>query len=255
MNTGANLLVDAYISWLRSNVSAESLEQGVTELTTPFLDRHNDYLQVYVERQGDIYLLSDDGYILGELKSIGVESRGSRREQLLAELISGYGVTINGSELQTKASDSELGQRVHNMVQAMLSVDDMFVLAQPTVNNIFVEDVAKFFDDRDIRYTPRAKFSGKSGLDHLVDFVVPKSRKSPERIVSVVNTPRRDRVSNLLFAVNDTRAVRGLDTIYYALVNDARQGVSAEILRALDEYSVKAQLWSRRELLVDELVT
>lgn len=38
----------------------------------------------------------------------------------------------------------------------------MFVLAQPTVQGLVIEDVAKFLDERDIRYPPQAKFSGKS---------------------------------------------------------------------------------------------
>lgn len=136
----------------------------------------------------------------------------------------------------------------------MLSVDDMFVLSQPNVGSIFVEDVAKFLDSRDVRYISRAKFPGKSGLDHLIDFVIPKSRQAPERIVSVINAPRRDRIINLLFAVNDTRAICGHETAYYALINDTKQEMSADIGRALGEYSVQAWPWSRRNDVVKELV-
>jgi hypothetical protein len=251
-----DLLVDSYLAWIKRTVRAELLEDNITELTTPFLDRHNDYLQVYAEQQSpDRYLLTDDGYIIAELKSSGVEKRGPRREELLAELVSGYGVKIHGSELQTEATSKNLGQRVHNLIQAMLSVDDMFVLSQPNVSSIFLEDVAKFFDERDIRYTPRAKFAGKSGFDHLVDFVIPRSRQAPERIVQVVNSPRRNRIVPLLFAVDDTRAARGRSSEYYAVINDTKESLSSEVVHALEEYSVKAQPWSRRDELVEALVT
>lgn len=254
MNTAASLLVDSYLAWIRDSVTAEALNDQVVELTSPFLDRHSDYLQIYAEhRAGDGYVLTDDGYVLSELKSSGVEHKGQRREELIAQLISGYGVTIVGSELQVWSTSSDLGQRAHNLLQAMLSVDDMFVLSQPTIGTIFLEDVAKFLDDRDIRYTPSVKFSGKSGLDHLVDFVIPKSRLAPERIVQVVNSARRDRVASILFAINDTREIRGRDTNYYAVLNDTRREVSAEVVHALEEYSVIAQVWSQREQLVDAL--
>jgi len=250
MTASVDTILDSYLSWIKNEVSAQLLEGAVTELTTPFLDRHNDHLQIYAEQESpDIYLLTDDGYIISELKSSGVERRGRRREELLNQILSGYGVTIEGTELQTRATGRDLGQRVHNLIQAMLSVDDMFILAQPTVSSVFLEDVAKFLDDRDIRYISRAKFSGKSGFDHLVDFVVPRSRVAPERVVQVVNTPRRDRVANLLFAVNDIRPTRGQGTDYYAIVNDEKQGLNQEITHALREYEVTAYPWSRRDEL------
>jgi hypothetical protein len=254
MNNNADLLVESYLSWIRDHISGKSLNESISELTTPFLDRHNDFIHVYAEKQAPgRFLLTDDGYIIAELRSSGVESRGSRREELIHRLITGYGVSLEGGELQTVATLDDLGQRLHNLVQAMLSVDDMFVLAQPTVQGLFIEDVAKFLDDRDIRYTPQAKFSGKSGLDHLMDFVIPKSRRAPERIVQVVNSPRRDRVENLLFAINDTRDTRGADTQFYALINDTKRGVAADIVEAFTRYSVTAHSWSHRDEIVEAL--
>jgi hypothetical protein len=254
VTTDEGLLADSYLGWVRRGVREEVIERGVTELTTPFLDRHNDHLQIYaVKRSPDVFLLTDDGYILGELKSRGVEARGRRRQELFAELLSGYGVSIRGAELQVEATTESLGQRVHNLVQAMLALDDMFVLAQPRVGAIFLEDVAKFLDEHEVRYSPRVKFAGKSGLDHLVDFVIPRSRNAPERVLQIVNSPRRDRIESMLFAVSDTRPTRGRDVSYYALVNDARGKVAPEVLGAFSAYEVKVQLWSGRDQIADAL--
>jgi len=250
----ANLVLGAYSKWLKSASKVEVLENGVAEFTTPFLDRHNDHLQIYAEKQSpNLFLLTDDGYIVAELKSSGVDSRGLKREELLGRLLAGHGVTLRDSELQIEASASNLGQRIHSLVQAMISVDDMFMLARSTVQGIFAEDVSKFLDDHDVRYTPQVKFSGRSGLDHLVDFVIPKSKSAPERVLQVLNTPRRDRVDSLLFTVSDTKPSRGKDVTYYALVNDSRRKVQPEILQALAEYSVRARTWSDRDELIDQL--
>lgn len=255
MTTDAELLVSSYLSWIRNDVEAHLLDDVVTELTTPFVDRHNDHLQVYAERQSsDMFLLSDDGYILSELKSSGVETRGSRREEIIRSLLVGHGVRLEGRKLQTDATTANLGQRIHNLVQAMLSVDDMFILAQPAVPSIFLEEVAQFLYDRDIRAVKAAKFAGRSGLDHLISFVIPRSKLAPDRFVQVLNTPRRDQVGNLLFAANDTRSARPAGaTAYYAIVNDARKKVPMDILHALGAYEVKARLWSRRDEIIDEL--
>jgi hypothetical protein len=205
------------------------------------------------KRSPNLFLLTDDGHIAAELKSSGVDSRGPRREELLGRLLAGHGVALRKSELQIEASVSNIGQRIHSLVQAMISVDDMFMLTQSTVQRIFTNDVSKFFDDHDLRHTPHVKFSGRSSLDHLIDFVIPKSRSAPERVLQVLNIPRRDRVGSLLFAISDTRPSRGSDVAYYALVNDSQRKVQPEILHALAEHSVKARTWSARDELVDQL--
>ncbi|GLZ41349.1 DUF1828 domain-containing protein [Actinokineospora sp. NBRC 105648] len=254
MSTRVDLLVDSYLSWIQRSVSARELDSGVHELTTPFLDRHNDHLQIYAEQHAqDLILLTDDGYIIAELKSSGVDSRGPRRQALLEQILGGYGIEMRDSELRATATLDQLGHRLHSLVQAMLSVDDRFVLAQNTVGTIFAEDVARYLDLRDIRYTPRIKFPGKSGLDHMMDFVVPKSTRAPERVVQVVNSTRRDRVENVLFAINDARALRGRDTEYFAVVNNGEVGISSEVLQAFDTYDVKARPWSAKEQLTTEL--
>ena len=135
----------------------------------------------------------------------------------------------------------------------MLSLDDMFVLAQPRISALFSDDVAKFLDDHDVRYAPRVKFAGKSGLDHLVDFVIPKSKHAPERIVQAVNSPRRDRIESLLFAATDTRGTRGTAVSYVAIVNDSRSEVSPDFVSAFAAYDVGVYPWSHREEVVAAL--
>jgi Domain of unknown function DUF1829/Domain of unknown function DUF1828 len=238
VTTDAELIVNSYLSWIRNDVTVDALNDKVTELTTPFVDRHNDHLQVYAERRApDMFLLSDDGYILSELKSSGVETHGSRREEIIRDLLVGHGVRLEGRELQTDATTANLGQK-----------------AQPAVQSIFIEEVAQFLYNRDIRATKAAKFAGRSGLDHLISFVIPRSKAAPERFVQVLNSPRRDQVGNLLFAINDIRSARPAGaTSYYVIVNDTQGKVPEDILTALEAYKVNARLRSRRDEIVEEL--
>jgi len=47
-------LIDSYVDWLRQGLSVEEVD-GACELTTPFLGRHDDHLQVYaIWRNGNI---------------------------------------------------------------------------------------------------------------------------------------------------------------------------------------------------------
>ena len=60
-------LLDQYLVWLRDKTALRQVE-GWIEITTPYLDRHNDYLQIYVKRQNGGFILTDDGYTIDDLK-------------------------------------------------------------------------------------------------------------------------------------------------------------------------------------------
>jgi len=245
-------LVDAYVNWLRKGLSVEELESAC-ELTTPFLDRHNDHLQIYAIKQDGKILLSDDGYILSDLRTSGLDLNTPKRREILESVLNGFGVKMEGKQLLVEASHRNLGQRLHALVQAMLAVNDMFVMAQPRVAGFFWEDVREFLDQHEIRYSPRVKISGRSGFDHAIDFLIPKSRTRPERFVQAINAPNKNTIGAYLFALGDTREARGKDSEAYAFLNDRDREVGGEVMEALEAYEVKSVPWSRREDYVQAL--
>jgi len=56
-------LVTLYADWLKERVKLKTIGD-VCVLTTPFIDRHNDYLQIYVKATPSGMLLTDDGYTI-----------------------------------------------------------------------------------------------------------------------------------------------------------------------------------------------
>lgn len=245
-------LIESYIEWLRNGLSVESIE-GACELTTPFLDRHNDHLQVYAIRRNGSVLLSDDGYILSDLRTSGLDINTAKRRVILDTVLRGFGVRIEGKQLVIEASARNLGQRIHSLIQAMLAVNDMFVMAQPRVASFFFEDVRQFFDQHEIRYSSRVKVTGHTGFDHAIDFLIPHSKTRPERIVQAINAPNRNTISSYLFSLNDTREARDHGSEAYAFLNDGEHPIGGDVLEALEAYRVKPAFWSRREEYVGAL--
>jgi len=247
-------LIDAYVSWLRRELSVEEVGEAC-ELTTPFLDRHNDHLQVYATRHNGNIILSDDGYILSDLRTSGLEVDTPKRRMVLDSVLKGLGVRVEKEQLLVEASAANLGQRLHSLVQAMLAVNDMFVMAQPRVASFFFEDVRNFLDSNDVRYTPRVKLAGKSGYDHGVDFLIPKSRKRPERILQAVAAPKKDNIVAYLWTLSDTRSARmgESEAEAYAFLNDQDQAVGGDVIEALNAYQVVPAIWSQRSNYVDAL--
>ena len=245
-------LVDDYAKWLRDKTVLRQVNDWV-EITTPYVDRHNDYLQFYARRNDGTYVLTDDGYTIEDLRQSGCDLESPKRQALLSMTLNGFGIRRSNDSLVTHASPENFALRKHNLVQAILAINDLFYLAQPMVRSLFFEDVVAWLELSDIRYTPSVKFTGKSGFDHLFDFVIPKSRYQPERIARAITHPSRDTAQAMVFSWIDTREVRSPDSRAYALLNDSQQHVSSSVLEAFENYEVKPVLWSARDRVRDDL--
>ncbi len=245
-------LVDQYWNWLQEQTTIREVGDHV-EITTPYLDRHNDCFQMYARRREDGFILTDDGYVLNDLAQAGVDATSGKRGLLLEETLNGFGVREVAGALQVEASPEDFGLRKHNLLQAMLAVSDMFYLASPTVESLFHEDVIAWLDTSSIRYTPNVKLSGKSGFDHKFDFVIPKSPDQPERVCRSINRPDRNAAQTMVFAWEDTKEARDPNTVAYAILNDADRSVSRFVDKALESYDVRPVRWSTREEAIKKL--
>lgn len=245
-------LLDDYMAWLKDKTLLRQTGEWV-EITTPYLDRHNDYIQIYTKKENNTLLLTDDGYTINDLEQNGCKLQSPKRQELLKMTLNGFGVQIHDNALQVHATPDNFALRKHNLVQAMLAINDMFYLSVPIVTSLFYEDVVIWLDLHDIRYTPKAKFTGKTGYDHLFDFVIPKSRRQPERIVQTINRPSRETAQAVAFAWIDTKEVRPPASKAFALLNDNEQSVSSSVLDALESYDVRPVPWSKRDQIREEL--
>lgn len=247
-------LLNDYRAWLKDKTTLREVNDSWVEITTPYLDRHNDALQIYARAENGGYLLTDDSYTIQDLEASGCSLNRGKRDDLLKMTLNGFGVQMNREALEVHASPDNFPSRKHNLIQAILAVNDLFYLAQPVVASLFLEDVIAWLDDSDIRYTPKVKFTGISGFDHLFDFVIPRSAgKQPERIVQAINRPTRDTAEAFIYKWSDTREVRPPESKAYAVLNDFEQAISGGVLDAFRNYHIQPVPWSHRAEVVGEL--
>jgi Domain of unknown function DUF1829/Domain of unknown function DUF1828 len=239
-------LIEGYWRWLRERSSLKQINDW-TEITTPYLDRHNDYLQIYARKEGKNYIISDGGDTLADLEQCGCAIASPNRQTILKSILNGFGVEHHEGQLQVHATPENFAVRKHNLIQAILSVHDMFFLASPTIEALFFEDVAGWLEAVDIRFTPRVKFAGKSGFDHMFDFVIPKSKSASERIIRAINSPSRTTALNFITAWLDTRDSRPEESKPFAFLNDAEKPVGGSITDALSNYGITPVEWSARD--------
>jgi len=245
-------LINQYLAWLRDKTVLKQIDEEWVEVTTPHLDRHNDCLQIYVKQESGAYIIADDGYIINDLLNSGCKMNTQKQEELLSMTLAGFGVEKKGDVLQVRATKDNFALKKHNLLQAMLAVNDMFYFAR-SMAPIFFEDVVAWLDESEIRYTPKVKFSGRSGYDHMFDFVIPKSRKSSERIVQVVTKPSRQTAQECIFKWEDTRDTRAKGSRFYAILNDQEASISPPVHDALVNYETIPVPWSKRGNVVEEL--
>ena len=246
-------LMNRYFAWLKDKTSLRQLDDGWTEITTPYLDRHNDYIQIYIRRQNGGFQLTDDGFTIRDLEQSGCKLDTPKREQLLRATLAGFGVHNQKGILELNTSTQTFPMHKHNLIQAILAVNDLFYVAVPLVASLFYEDVTNWLDLSGVRYTPDVTFTGKTGFNHHFQFVIPKSQAHPERIVEAITRPTKAEAENFIFRWEDTKETRQPNAKAYAILNDQGQRVSQLVVDALANYDVRAVPWAEREAVKEEL--
>jgi len=68
---------------MQQDICYEELDNGVILVTTSYLDRHNDYIQIYCTKDGDDYLLTDDSWTLDNLEQSGLVLESAKNRDIL----------------------------------------------------------------------------------------------------------------------------------------------------------------------------
>lgn len=245
-------LIEEYINWLKQKISFKEVN-NFYEITTPFLNHFNDHIQIFLKRNdSNNIFITDDGETLSNLEMEGLEFNTPLRKKELEAILNGYGIKLDKNHhLTTVATNSTFPMRKHNMIQAILAVDDLFVLAQPKVESFFLEDVMNFLIQNNVRHTPNIILQGKSTFQHKFDILIPASKKARERIVKVVNNPKKQNIMTHLFAFEDTKLARDNDGII--ILNDIDKIITPDVSQAIQEYGIFEYPWSKREEFKEKL--
>ena len=240
-------LVEQYQLWLKDKTTLKSVHADWVEISTPFLDRRNDFIQLYAA-SGDAggYQITDDGNTIRDLE-LSAQFRYAETQ----------GVTPDHSEWLPSRSKARRAQRTRERRQfcsektcadpGHTGGQRHVLLATPTVLSLFKEDVQKWLEHSDIRFVPNIQFIGKTGYIHHFDFAIPGSRAAPERIIKAIGNPNKDAALAYVTSWIDTSDQRPPSSQALAFLNDSGRTVGAPVLDALRQYDISPVLWSQRE--------
>lgn len=247
-------MMDSYFAWLKSETELKKAEGDWVEIETPHLDRHNDYMSVYLRRSGrEKYELSDGGAILQDLEMSGFSIDTKPRKRILDEKLTAFGVRMEGGAICVNTSRLDFPTKKHSLIQAMAAVNDIFSAPASYTGTLFFEDVQNWLDDNDVRYLPNVKISGKSGYDHMFDFSIPHSRRAPDRFLQAISSPSKDIVSKTIFSWLDIQEARENSRLFIVL-NDQKKKIPAGVLVAMENYELQHAGWNDIDTLREALV-
>ncbi|WP_332238927.1 DUF1828 domain-containing protein [Sporolactobacillus sp. KGMB 08714] len=255
----AQTLENEYLKWVKENIDFRNLSSSVIRIESPFLDRHNDHLLIYAIIDGNRIKLTDDSNTIQDLFMSGIDIDNSdKRKDILSSALGSYGITRMNDELTIECNIGNFAQAKHQLIQAILFVNDMFILRQSNIKELFIEDVDRYFIQNKIRRSKNMSISGKNGLQHKFDFIINGLPEDniPDRYIKVLNDPRNNLLAKaILFDIQQTAEIKPTEKIhFYTFINDTEKPIgkqTANIITMMPESTIIP--YSERDKFTEEL--
>ena len=243
-------LMDDYWDWLKDSTYLQKIDSGCMCITTPFLDHHNDNYQIYVSKKNGGYELTDDSYIITDLKMSGCDISGGKRQKLFESILKSYGVGKDGDQLKVYTDAANFPSRKHDLLQAMQELSDLYYTSKSNVSSMFYEDVSEWLMKNNIPYTDGMTVQGNA-YNHHIDFALRKKElDGPRRVIRLMDRPAKDKLADILLIKSDVP-----DLEMYILINDKNAGEKniSDLTKAGESFGMKPILWSKKDDYVDTL--
>ena len=250
MNIKTDSLLGRYLQWLSTHSTERELEGGWTELTVPFLDRHNDHLRVYARQESNGLRITDDGETLRDLGNSGFEITGStKRETIAKQILKNFGIDHAApklDELHATAVNGDFGWKLHHLFLSMMAIDGMSRLSPSRVANSFEQDVAGWLRGAGAKFEEAVPYRGISGVERIFDFRVPAHDGGKPKVLQSIATPDKLHIQSFAYEVRDTRdAMNGDSPEFFAVLNSSSP-VNKKQYKSFLASKISPITWSKR---------
>lgn len=245
--------IRGYYDWLYNNTSFSQDElTGWYSIQTPFVGLMNDCIEVFVKKEGNKILLSDDGDTISNLELCGVNvSRSTYLTKVLRKIELSFGVTIKDNEITSIATESDFNMRKHALICAIQQISDLKAPGRKSNPVMLAQDVRAYLDEHEVIYTPDFIIAGKR-LNFSFDFQI--AGRKEEMVIKAFNTLHQSSATSFLFGIEEIRKMReeqtgkGLKSL--VIVNDPPKD---NIVSALEDYDCNLALWNENTLWKKDL--
>lgn len=242
--------IETYYQWLKDNTAIkEDIGIGWSSVSTPFVGLFNDCIEIFIKKEEDKILLSDDSLTIENLTLLGVDiARSPKRMEFIKYVLRNYGVQLVDKELTVVSSEKDFPQKKHALISAISEISDLGITAKHTVASVFVEDVQTYLIERDVTFTPQFIEKGSTGLEFNFDFHI--AGKKSELVIKPFNSLNQGAVERFLFSwqdIKDTReSVTKKEMKSLAVINDTVNEPKREYIEAFKSKNADVLFWSLR---------
>lgn len=244
-----------FLEWTQSNFKVEKINDSI-EISTPFVDMHHDYISLFFVKEKESYKLTDDGYIVNELETFGVDVESSqKRKEFFNMTLNVFGINFDAgkNELYLEFHDlSEYPDAQQRLTQCIMRVQDMMLTSRNRVISFFTEDIENFFLEEDVFFNESPGYVGKSGRTQTFEFALPKSKKAKPKLIKAVNNPTSEAFKDPLWSFIDIQEVKE-DHEFIVLANDVNFGLNSQFINPFKNYNIRVLPWSEKENWVKDL--
>lgn len=248
-------LINKYLEWLKKEITAEKQKEGWYMITTPFLDRHNDYIQFYAKGTSkDNYYITDFGETIEDLELYGFDIDNEVRKKEILTILNGFGVKIDWDkkEIYVNTTIEEFPQKKHNFIQAIISIGDLYVLSKSRGITFFLSLVVDYLYEKDISFMENIFIKGFN-VEHKIDIAIGKTKTRPELLIKTIGTPNKQRLEAFLFEFQDIKKNSNRkNSKSIILINNEEKTISENWIEMSKNNDVELINWSDID---DKLIT
>jgi hypothetical protein len=149
----------------------ESEGVGRYRVFTPFMLEDGDHLAILLKRDGEHWILSDEGHTYMHL-TYDIDERDLQkgsRQKVITNALTTFDVSDRDGELVISIPDHRYGDALYSFIQALLRVSDVSYLSRERVRSTFMEDFRDLiehtvpaerrrFDWNDTDHDPEGKY-------------------------------------------------------------------------------------------------
>ena len=174
---------------------------------TPFRFDDGDHLPIVLKREGDRWILSDEGHTYMHL-TYRLDERSlhqGARQEIISNALSAFSVDDRDGELMLSIRDDRYGDALFDFVQAILKISDVTFLSREHVRSAFIDDFISFFEEqvpeprRQVNWHhPQRDPEGNYPVDCRINgtarpmfvYALPNDRKTRDATISVLQFER-----------------------------------------------------------------
>ena len=117
---------------------------------TPFMFDDGDSLAIILKKQGNEWILTDEGHTFMHLSyniDIDYLDKGTRAK-IISTTLNTFGISERNGVIFSKLNDENMGNVFYNYVQALIKITDISYLRRERVKSTFWEDFKSFISQK-----------------------------------------------------------------------------------------------------------